>query len=311
MIPTRRVRRCGFISSEQGKLPSSPGERYLLHQVMQVQYFPMAFLCVFPFAVLPWKLAGVLWTVISVTTLTFAAILVSDVAGRYTPVVSIALTCIILANIESIVESGNPAGIAVALCVIAVYCLLRERFGWVGVLCLAVSLCLKPHVTGFVWLYFLLAGGTYRKRALQALLMVAALGLAATLLVWHVSPHWMQELQANIIAAASPGGLSDPRPVTSIIDLQTVTSTFWKDPRSYNTSSYVICGALLVPWAFAVLVLRPSTARARGWHSHRSLRFLCCQLIIVSTMRLYCCSPFQPVPSSGPKAARLDGLQSL
>ena len=36
-------------------------------------------------------------------------------------------------------------------------------------MCLAISLMLKPHDAGLVWLYFLLAGGIYRKRALQAL----------------------------------------------------------------------------------------------------------------------------------------------
>ncbi len=49
------------------------------------------------------------------------------------------------------------------------------RCVWVGILCLAVSLAIKPHDGGLVWLYFILAGGAFRKRALQSLVVTLAL----------------------------------------------------------------------------------------------------------------------------------------
>jgi len=85
-----------------------------------------------------------------------------------------------------------------------------ERFALVGVLCLAASLAIKPHDVGLVWLYFLLAGGVYRKRALQSLLITAVLGLSAFLWVSHVAPHWIGDWNSNLIATSSYGGINGP-----------------------------------------------------------------------------------------------------
>ena len=60
---------------------------------------------------------------------------------------------------------------------VAVWCFIRERFVPAGILCLAVSLAVKPQDAGLVWLYFLLVGGVYPKRALQTLVAMLALGL--------------------------------------------------------------------------------------------------------------------------------------
>ena len=57
---------------------------------------------------------------------------------------------------------GNALGLVISLCLIAVWCIVEERFAAGGVLCLAVCLMIKPHDAALVWLYFLLAGGTYR-----------------------------------------------------------------------------------------------------------------------------------------------------
>ena len=62
--------------------------------------------------------------------------------------------------------------------------LLRLLFGnykLAGILCMAVSLAIKPHDSGLVWFYFLLAGGVYRKRALQTLAVTVLLALPAIL----------------------------------------------------------------------------------------------------------------------------------
>jgi hypothetical protein len=139
-----------------------------------------------------------------------------------------------------------------------------------GVLCLALSLAIKPHDAGFVWLYFLLAGGVYRKRALQTLFITAVLGLAAFLWVSHVAPHWMQDWQTNLATISAPGGINEPGPASltgrsafMVIDLQAAISIFRDDPRIYNPASYIVCGALLLAWA--VRTLRSSFSAARAW----------------------------------------------
>ena len=93
---------------------------------------------------------------------------------------------------------GNTAGLVVGLSVIAAWCFLRERFVFAGILSMAVSLAMKPHDAGLIWLYFFLAGGVLRKRALQTLAVTAVLAVPAILWISHVAPHWPSELHANL-----------------------------------------------------------------------------------------------------------------
>ncbi len=47
----------------------------------------------------------------------------------------------------------------------------------------------------------------------------------------------------------------------TIIDLQTLTSVFSRDPRLYNTLAYMICGSLLLGWMVVTLRSRSSLSR--------------------------------------------------
>jgi len=174
--------------------------------------------------------------------------------AKYSPFISSGLICFILANCEAVLATGNTAGIVVGLCVVAVWCFLEERFVWAGILCLAVSLAIKPHDAGLVWCYFLLVGGIYRKRALQTLLVSAVLGLLAILWISHVAPHWLPELHSNILMDQLPGGHGNPGPNSAksgsgpsmIIDLQSAIYVFRNEPLIYNSVSYLVCGGLLL-----------------------------------------------------------------
>jgi hypothetical protein len=143
---------------------------------------------------------------------------------------------------------------------------MRDRFVSVGILCLAVSLAIKPQDPGLVWLYFLLAGGLYRKRALQTLLVVIAIALPCILWVWSVAPGWVQELRSNLLAFAVHGGLNDPGPASNFshtfIDLQVVLSRFKDDPSFYNPVSYLIVALPLLVWMLVTLRSRFSQKRA-------------------------------------------------
>jgi hypothetical protein len=216
---------------------------------------PTTFLFVAPFALLPFKLAHLLWMTLTVGCFTVAAILMWSVGTRYAPNVSLFLVCIFLANAEVVFAGGNTAGIVVSLCVVAVWCFLNDRFVWVGILCLAVSLAIKPHDGGLVWLYFILAGGVFRKRALQSLAVTFVLGMSAILWLTQAIPNWIPEMRSNLGTISVHGGINDPGPVSigmripgMVIDLQTVFSVFRDDPRFYNLASYLVCGALLLLW---------------------------------------------------------------
>jgi len=252
---------------ENGELPESS---HGLRQVLTLNvYLPTTFIFIAPFAMLPWGPAHLLWLLVTAVSFTLAAFLIWDIGAKYAPVIACGLICFLLANSELLYGTGNAAGMAVSLCVVAVWCFLKERFVLAGVLCLAVSLAIKPHDAGLVWLYFLLAGGVFRKRALQSLALTAVLGLAAILWVTQVAPNWMQELHADLQGASAPGGLSNPaidsvtgRSPAMVIDLQSALSVFRDDPRIYNPVSYLVCGALLLVWLVPSFRLRFSQRRA-------------------------------------------------
>jgi hypothetical protein len=248
--------------------PSDPVQR----QVATVNmYLPTGYLFIAPFALLPYGTALVIWLILLAGVFFLAAFLMWDVGRSFAPAVSLFLICIVLANSEVLFAGGNPSGIVVSLCVVAVWCFLRDRFVPAGILCMAVSLAIKPHDAGLVWLYFLLAGGVYRKRALQTLAVTVLLALPAVLWMSHIAPHWLGDWQSNLSVMSARGGILDPGPASTpgfrdlgmIIDLQTVISVFRDDPRIYNPASYLACGALLLAWS--IITLRSRFSKAKTW----------------------------------------------
>jgi hypothetical protein len=232
-------------------------------------YLPTTFLFIAPFTFLGWGPAHVLWMALVASSFILAAILMWDIGARYSPGVAALLVCIVVANSEIFLASGNPAGIVVSLCVIAVWCFLEERFVPVGMLCFVIALAIKPHDAGLVWLYFLLAGGAYRKRALQIFIIVGILAVVAGVWLSHLVPHWLPEIRANLATISGPGGLNNPGPGSltgnapnMVIDLQAAASVFWNNPRFYNLTSYLVCGIMLLFWVVTALRSRFSVTNA-------------------------------------------------
>jgi hypothetical protein len=253
--------------AEAGELQSeSPLDRA---NAVRNMYPPSAFSLAVPAAILPWGPAHILWMMLTAGGLLFASFLAWNLGASYAPILSGMLIGFLLANSELLVVLGNPSGIVISLCVVAVWCFLRERLVPVGILCLAISLAVKPQEAGLIWLYFLLAGGVYRKHALQTLLAAVALSLPSVLWTWQLSPHWIQELHSNLLAYSVHGGTTDPGPASSgphgsamMVNLQTFFSVFRDDPRFYNPATYLVCAPLLLVWAFVTLRFGPSAKRA-------------------------------------------------
>jgi len=194
-----------------------------------------------------------LWILLTAGSYTIAAFLLWRFAARYSPKLSLLLICIVLTNCQSTYIFGNPAGFVVSLCIIAAYCFLTDRYVPVGILCLAIGLAVKPHDSGLVWFYFLLAGGVFRKRALQALIVFFVLVAPMILWVTCVAPHWIQELRFNLLVTCM-----DESFLASGICLNTVTSIFWHDSHVYNSISNLILGSLLLIWSVRTLRSRLS-----------------------------------------------------
>jgi hypothetical protein len=216
---------------------------------------------------LPWGIAHVLWMTLTASILTLASVLIWSLAAKRAIVVTTFLVCIVLANSEIVIAGGNPSGIVVSLCVIATWCFLMDRWAPAGILCLAAALAIKPHDAGLIWLYFLLAGGLYRKRALQTLALAAGVSVLAVLWVSHVAPHWVQELHSNIAIDSVHGSIADPGVVPpdgphTIIDLQSALSVLQNEPGFYNPVTYLVIGPLLLAWMLVTIRARPSSTQA-------------------------------------------------
>lgn len=241
-------------------------------------YFPSAYLVLAPIGKLPWEFASALWNVLILVSLIVAACLMWQIGAGYAPVLSGALAGFALANGAVVFANGNPAGVIVGLCVIAVWCLNQERLVWLGILCFVVSLAIKPQDAGLLWLYFLLRPGIFRKRALQAAAITFLLLAIAALWNWHLSPHWVSEFRANFAEWSGPGGNSDPGPtgltaksgtMEVIIGLQAVVSVFRDSAPFYNSVSVLFCGLLLIIWA--VTLLKSDSSPRLAWVSLAAL----------------------------------------
>jgi hypothetical protein len=256
-----------YLSEGGEQNPRQAGQRAAVASFINL---PTTTVFAIPFAMLPWGPAHALWMILTAGSFMLACYLMWELDADRTPLLSGFLICFLLASSASLLMTGNAAGIVIGLCVIAVWCFLKDRFALAGVICLAISLAIKPHDAGLVWLYFLLAGGVYRKRALQALGAAVALGLPAILWVWHGSPFWIQELHTHLVALSARGNLNDPGPAAGcihdaggVINLQSVISIFRDDPRIYNPVTYLICFSLLLIWSAATLRSRFSPARTK------------------------------------------------
>lgn len=253
-----------------GKISGSAGqEAEQVRTVVAVERnLPTSMFVILPIAMLPWGVAATVTPALMSALFALAGYLMWELGADAAPWLSGWMACFILANCELLLVIGNLAGICVPLCVIAAWCLVKKRYEAAGVIALALSLVIKPHDAGFVWLYFLLAGGAGRKRALQTLALTAALGIGAAAWIAPVSPHWMQELHANLAADATHGGLNDPSPAGGnhsafdpIISLQVAGSVLKNDVHFYNPFSDAIGGVLLLAWAIAVWRKRGRGAR--------------------------------------------------
>ena len=259
-------------SAESGQFPTIPLKKQLFLRAMTVCVnLPTTLLLVGPLAMISWGPSHVIWLLLIACCLTTAAVLAHDLAREYAPRMALFLICIMMANCQVLYATGNTAGIAVGLCVVAVWCLVRQQLVLAGVFCLAISLALKPHDSGLVWIYLVLAGGSLRRRGLQALALTALVAVAAVLWISASAPDWGRELKANLASTSAHGDISDPGPTSIsrkgsadvIIDLQTVVSVFRDDPMFYNPLVFLVCSLLLAFWGFKSV--RAEMSMANHW----------------------------------------------
>jgi hypothetical protein len=270
-----------FYQSDTGGIPTdaSVTSRTYRKIVLIAPNLPTTLFLIAPIAALPWKGAVVVWMALIAGCFILACFRIWSFGADSAPRLYAGLIILILLNSGLLLSTGNTAGLVVSLTVIAVCCFLQNRFVSAGVVCLAVALAMKPHDAGPIWLYFLLAGGMQRKRAVWSALLTAVIIVPAVLWVGHAAPHWAPELQANLAQGLAKGGLNNAGPTTQggrgigqIISLQAVLSLIWDDARFYNSVSYFVCGTLLVLWS--ARTLRISFSPRAAWLALASISAL-------------------------------------
>ena len=251
-----------FYQADTGGIPTdaSVTSRTYRQIVLIAPNLPTTLFLIAPIASIPWKGAVVVWMALIAACFILACFSVWSFGADTAPRLYAGLIILILLNSGLLLSSGNTAGLVVSLTVIAVCCFLQNRFVPAGIVCLAIALAIKPHDAGPVWLYFFLAGGAPRKRAIQTAALTAAIIVPAVLWIAHSAPLWASELQSNLAHGLANGGLNNPGPTTAgargigqIISLQAVLSLIWDDARFYNSVSYLVCGILLILWSIRTL----------------------------------------------------------
>ena len=256
---------------EGNQLPPDDNSRLLYQSILGwCVYPPTALVFFLPFAVISFGAAHIVWMALLISSFAAASALAWNLGSDFDTRLSSLLVAFLLANNVLVIASGNPAGLVVSLCVFATWSFVRQRLIWMGAICLAIAIGLKPQNAGFIWLFFFLAGVNYRKRAFQTALVVLVPSLPATLWVWHIAPNWFSELRSNLADFQLPGGISDPHlaaaghyGVSGLITLQSAFSFFRNEPTFYNAATYLICAPLLLFWAW--ITLRSSASPARTW----------------------------------------------
>ncbi|HEV2132826.1 MAG TPA: glycosyltransferase family 87 protein [Terracidiphilus sp.] len=260
----------GELASNGWQIPNDPGRAATARTILTVNVnLPTTLFLLAPISFIPWTVAQNLWMILLAGLLGFAAFLIWDLGAELAPDLWLLLAGFILINCEGMLLDGNSAALAVSLCIVASWCFLKHRAETAGAVLLALSLLVKPHDSGLVWLFFLLAGGVLRKRALQTAGVAAALAVCTAIWIAPLSPHWPTELHNNLTAVSVPGGTSDPSlsgatnsGAGQIVDLQAVLSILWNHPRFYNLTTWLIVGALILIWSLATLFRRTSPQRA-------------------------------------------------
>jgi hypothetical protein len=219
---------------------------------------------------LSWVPAHFIWMMLIPGGLMLAAWLILDLAGDRAPNLALFLVCFLMANCVVLLQLGNGSGLAVSLCVVAVWCFFKERYEPAGVMCFALGLAVKPQEIGLIWLFFLLAGGTYRRRAWQIAGVALVLLVLSLMWVSQVSPHWIEEWRANIASTSVRGDLNDPGPtsignlaVGMIVSLQSIVSFFWDDPHIYNPATYLLTVPPILIWC--VITVRARLSEEGRW----------------------------------------------
>jgi hypothetical protein len=233
-------------------------------QIDMPVYPPSTFLTLSPLALLRYPIARVLWFLLNACLFVTSAGLILALCLGPRRWLATTLTSFILATSGILLVLGQPAAFSISLVIIGCYLFVRGRCLALGAFLFMLSLAVKPQIGGFIVVYLLVQRIHWRYAAVALAGALAILLSAGLILRSHPrSSDWTSTLRANLSSTLSPGGSADPRPANTEavgdVNLQTLTSIFFSNPRVFNPVAYAISLVLLA--ALIVVVLRANAGQ--------------------------------------------------
>jgi hypothetical protein len=229
-------------------------------------YPPPSLLLLTPVAALSYPAAHAFWILAITVGFSVAALLMTDLIAPYGSWLAVLGLACFVATSDALIMLGQLSGVAIALLVIGLWLLLREK-SWAAAVCIAVALCLKPHDVVLFLAYLLIAGRPWRK----GFWVVAGLAVALTLVavVWFsatpATAHWLADMRANLAGNSAPGSVNDPGPLNpqadAIASLQAVFSVFRDSRPFYSVMAYLTTAVLYIACLYAAVRMRNSPER--------------------------------------------------
>jgi hypothetical protein len=253
----REVSRPGFVDLDAaiGKLEMKRG--------MPSPYPLPSLVLISIFAALPWNIALWLWSAINVVAIVIAAFALLEVCGcRLRDLRSqLFLAAVLaLAPLHTGLATANPAVLAIALVVIALWASQTHREKTAGVL-LALAICLKPTVAAGLLLYYLL-----RRRwvlAVTAGATAATIGIAGVVRLAVTGTPWISSYLENnrrMFATGSVDDFTRAAPLRfNMINSQIFFGEMLSNASTVKLLSLFLGVALLLCWVWLCYRRRTST----------------------------------------------------
>ena len=218
-------------------------------------YPPMTFVPLSALAFPPWRAARATWTVMVTAGVVGALLALARLVFPHSPDGRLAVVGagLALAPFHTAISRGQPGALAIALSIVALAALARQRPRWAG-LALGLAVVLKPQVA-LAFVLYAAVRREWRVLATSAVVIAAALAIGIGALWLHDVPwmeHWMENLRRE-----SAGGEMDPAGVlaSQMVDLRPLLVALGAPSA---TSMALGIGALLLAIAL-VLIRRPLT----------------------------------------------------
>jgi hypothetical protein len=217
-------------------------------------YPPTALVLITPVAVLPWRIAHLVWLAIGLLAYAVTVASVRSLAhlpwrARRTYVfLALALA---LAPFHTGLAAGSIVIVAVAASVAGMWAAEHQRNALAGVL-LALAVGLKPQI-GLPFVFYCLLRRRWRVTAIVAVGIATLSALAVLRLAMSGTPWIQNYLYDNrvLFSYGSLGDFTEKDPIRlGLINLQVVTDTILRNRVLANVLALAIAGTMGVMWLF-------------------------------------------------------------